>query len=207
MSGLEILAALICLAAVAGLHYGVSWYNDNIWGPKQKRRLMESGPLVQLSQWGFKPFNNAFSGELIGGAASVPVAFVGTVKDYAVEVSYGWTGKPHLIVRVFFGPVSRDYDAIMDAWHKQQGIVANWKFGGDFFNPIVLFCAPVYIDATLPYSASSPKASKLMMLAERITHELQLLDRAPLEYAAACELAADVLQESRRRSQNAGLKS
>ena len=180
--------------------YLVGWYNDTIWGPKEKNKLMKAGPLVALGAWGFKPTENAFSGELFGWAKATPVAFVGTINGFAVEASFGWASEPYLMVRVFFDPGSHDYNDIMEAWRVQQIQAKQWKLDKGLLHPVVLFCAPVYVDVTLSYQSHPPKAAKLIALAEQLVVELQRLHRSPLDYSSACDLANAVLLESKRRT-------
>ncbi|RZJ61692.1 MAG: hypothetical protein EOO58_01480 [Hymenobacter sp.] len=125
---------------------------------------------------------------------------IGELADYPVEVSFGWTDEEYYVVRVFFEPPSRDYEAILSAWRTQQAQAKQWKFAKSFFKPFCLSCAPVYVDATFSYANSPPESGELLAVAENIIRELQASLRAPLAYEAACKLASDVLQESKRRT-------
>lgn len=178
----------------------LSWRRENAWQPSRKLKSITEGSLPKLASWGFKPTYQAFAAELTGGAAKVPVAMVGTLQGYAVEASFGWNDEEYLMIRVFFEPPSRNYEALMQAWRTQQAQAKKWKFAKDFFKPFSLFCAPVYIDATFSYTNSPPEPNKLLIVAEQIISELQATRRVPLAYDAACKLANDVIQESKRRT-------
>ncbi|MFD1470624.1 hypothetical protein ACFQ48_20530 [Hymenobacter caeli] len=137
----------IAVILIIGISFvaGLFWYQNNIWGPKKKKLLMQHGPLVELEKWQFRAVTNAFAGELVGKAAEVPLAFVGTTGGYATEVSIGWNCRPHILVRLFFEPGSRDYDEIMHAWKVLQAATATQEFRN-------CFVAPVYVDAELAYN-------------------------------------------------------
>jgi enoyl-CoA hydratase/carnithine racemase len=125
---------------------------------------------------------------------------VGEIGSYSVEVSFGWTDEEHYVVRVFFEPPSRAYEAIMHAWRTQQMQAKQWKFAKGFLKPFHLFCAPVYADATFSCVNSPPEAGEMLTAAENIIKELRASLRTPLAYEAACTLANDVMQESKRRT-------
>ncbi len=185
---------LLLIAAVAGAVLGLFWYQAARWGPRTKAASLRRGPLLALRGWGFEPTTEAFAGELLGEAAETPLAFVGAVNGYATEVSFGWVEQPHLLVRVFFEPGSRDYDEIMHAWQALQAATEEWDFGESFF------CAPVYADARLSYSIRPPKAQQVIGLAEQITRGLLGLGVGPIAYRAGCAVAAYVLAFSKRRA-------
>lgn len=190
---------LLILALVGSLLFCLAWYQSNWWGPRKKRRLLERGPLVKLIDWGFRPTENAYSGELFGKAAEVPIAFVGAVQGYATEISFGWTDRPHMLVRVFFEPGTRDYDTIMQGWPARIALVEKWPFRKDAFSQIAASCAPVYLDVIISYSLFPPKVPELLAWAEKLVDLLQNLHLNRMEYASGCELAASLLKYNRQR--------
>ena len=190
----------VLLVLLLGVFWWLSWRQENVWRPRRKLKKLTELPLLGFYRWGFKPTHQAFVGELHGGAARVPVAMVGKVDGYSVEVSFGWNDEEYYVVRVFFESPSRDYEVIMHAWRTQQAHAKQWSFATDFFKPFSLFCAPVYVDATFSYANSPPEPGELLTVAENIVKELQASSRAPLAYEAACALANDVIQESKRRT-------
>ena len=183
-----------------GCFWWLFWLQENRWQPRHKLNALTEGPLSSLARWGFNPTYHAFAAELTGGAATVPVAMIGTVQRYAVEASFGWNDENYLLVRVFFEPPSRDYDLLVQAWRAQQKQAKQWDFAKGFFKSFSLFCAPVYIDATFSYANSPPEPHELLAVSESIIKELQASSRMPLAYEAACDLANNVLQESKRRT-------
>lgn len=197
---MTILVSCLLAAAVTGGLCCLFWYNENVWRPRRKLKLLSKGPLADLAPWGFEPTYQAFAAELTGGAAKAPVAMIGTIQGYAVEASFGWADEEYLMIRVFFEPPTRDYEAIMQNWQVQQALTKKWKFAKGFLKAFNLFCAPVYIDATFFYTNKPPEATKLILLSEQIINELKELQRPPLGYIAACELANEVLRESRHRT-------
>ena len=192
---MDILIILVVVAAM-GIFIGVLfWYENNWWRPRQKQVLMRCGPLTALRSRGFVPTAAAFAGELVGSAALAPVAFVGTVSGYATEVSYGWTERTHVLVRVFFEPGSHDYEEIMHSWHTNMVWTNEWNFAEG------AYCAPVYADAQLPYWFQCPSMEQMVALAEKITQHLKALGKAPITYEPGRDLAMQVLAESKSRSE------
>ena len=183
----------VVIIAVFSTYYLLFWYQDAIWGPRKKQQLMQRKPLVELQAWGFAPVTNAFVGELRGKAAMLPLAYVGNMRGYATEVSFGWTEQPHILVRVFFDPLSRDYDAVILNWKGVQATTKSWRFG-ELFS-----CAPVYIDARLSYNIWPPSAEKIIDLAEQMVCALDAISLARIPYAEACALAEYVLATSKSR--------
>ncbi|TVT37917.1 hypothetical protein FNT36_22435 [Hymenobacter setariae] len=194
-----LLGILIALAILGGIRW-LFWIQENRWLPRRKLEALTKAPLVNLARWGFKPTHQAFAAKLTGGAATMPVAMIGTIQDYAVEISFGWHDERYLMVRVFFEPPSYDYELLMQAWRAQQHQAKHWKFATSFFRPFRLLCAPVYVDATFYYASWPPEPEELLTVADDIIKELQSSSRAPLAYKAACTLANDVIQESKRRT-------
>jgi hypothetical protein len=197
---MEMPLGFLLIVAMLGSFYWLSWLRENRWQPNRKLKALSSGPLARLAHWGFEPTYQAFAAELRGGASKMPVAMVGHVQGYAVEASFGWNDEDYLMIRVFFEPPSRKYEALMQAWRTQQTQAKQWKFAKGFFKPFRLFCAPVYVDATFSYANSPPEPGELLRVADAIIKELQVASRAPLAYEAACTLANDVIQESKCRT-------
>jgi hypothetical protein len=195
----DIAISFLIILAMLGSFGWLSWLRENRWQPKRKLKALTEGQLAKLVRWDFKPTYQAFAAELTGGAATVPVAMIGTVQQYAVEVSFGWNDEDYLLVRVFFEPPSHDYDLLMQAWRAQQKQAKQWQFAKGFFKSFSLSCAPVHVDATFSYANSPPEPQELLTVAESITKELRASLRVPLAYEAACNLATNVSQESKRR--------